>query len=110
MGITKHCYRLCFAIPFAVGLLAQAMPAARADDVYPPGWNVRNDSVGPILYDFRVGCWGDYRRFWPEQKSCTESVRSRPIPYGPVVYQFRAGGHHRVEADGRPDEQLSEAR
>jgi hypothetical protein len=99
MRFAKHYQRLVCVVPLTVGILAQAVPAAQADDVYPPGWNVRQESVGPILYDFRRGCWGDYRRFWPEQKSCMESVPSRPMTYGSVTDQMEPGGHryHRVE-------------
>jgi hypothetical protein len=112
MRITKYCYRLFYAIPLTVGILAQVASTARAEDVYPPGWNLRNESMGPILYDFRAGCWGDYRRYWPEQKSCMEGVPSRPIPYGAIVYQFKAGGqhYHRVEGSGPHEAMLGEAR
>src|SRR5260370_6065265 len=99
MRFAKHYHRLFCVVPLAVGILAQAVPAAQADDVYPPGWNVRHESVGPILYDFRRGCWGDYRRFWPEQKSCLRGGPSRPITYGSAIYEMDARGerYHRVE-------------
>jgi hypothetical protein len=102
MRFAKHYQRLFCVVPTTVGILAQAVPAAQAHDVYPPGWNVRHESVGPILYDFRIsrsGCWGDYRRYWPGQKSCMESVPSRPMTYGSVTDQMEPGGHryHRAE-------------
>ena len=91
--ITRHCIRLFCIIPFTVAFLLKATPPARADDAYPPGWNVRDESVGPILYDFRPGVWNDYKRYWPEDtRASAGNVSSRPIPYGPVMYQMQAGG------------------
>lgn len=102
MRFTRHRYRPFCIVSFTVAVLAQAVPPVLAEDVYPPGWNVRNESVGPTLYDFKIGrtgCWGDYRRYWPEQQSCMEGVPSRPISSGAPIYQFRAEGqrYHPVE-------------
>ena len=105
MRITRHCCRLLRAISLTAGLLALAAPAALADSVYPPGWNKPTENVGPILFDFRDGCWGDYRRFWPDQTRCSESVPSHAMSYGPVVNGFTAGGkrYHRVQEASPPD-------
>jgi len=113
MRITKRYCRLLCAIPLMAGVLAVAAPSALADSVYPPGWNVPNQHVGPILYDFRPGCWGDTNRYWPEQKTCREGTpRSRPMSYGTVLYQFTAGGKrlHRVQETSQLDEIMAEAR
>lgn len=100
MRITRHRYRLLRAIPLTAGLLALAAPFALADSVYPPGWNVRTESVGPILFDFRPGCWSDSRRYWPEATSCLGPVPSRPISSAPpVIYQMQAGGERYHRAD-----------
>ena len=108
MPITKHRNTLFRAIQLAAGLLTLAAPSALADSVYPPGWNVRTENVGPILFDFKdggAGCWSDYRRYWPGQTRCTESVPSHPMSYGPVVNEFTAGGkrYHRVQEASPPD-------
>jgi hypothetical protein len=113
MRVTEHRNLLLYAIPLALGLLTQAASLTRAEDVYPPSWNVRNQPVGPVLYDFKPGCWGDTNRYWPEQETCRGGMpRSRPMSYGPVVYQFNPGGSHyqRVRADGQLDARLQEDR
>jgi len=115
MCITKRCRRLLGAIPLVAGLLALTAPSALAEGAYPPEWNAGAENVGPILYDFRpggAGCQSDYRRYWPGQKRCTESVPSHAMSYGPVVNEFTNGGKrfHRVQELSRLDDVMAEAR
>jgi hypothetical protein len=84
-----------------LGVLAAAAPAARADHVYPPGWNKPDLNVPKALYNFSPGCQGDTNRYWPGKKSCydNDGPVSRPIPYGPVIYGMVPGGgrtYHRL--------------
>jgi hypothetical protein len=83
-----------------VGVLAAAAPVASAShDVYPPGWNQPAQAVPPSSYDFRSGWgWDDSQRYWPDQTS-PGSAKSRPMTYGPTIYQMEPQGHryHRVE-------------
>lgn len=82
----------------AASIFVSAAPPALANDLtppgYPPGWNELK-GVGPILYDFRPGCWGDAKRYWPEEKVCNmSSEASLPIKTETVVYEFKPGGGH----------------
>ena len=47
-------YSSCYLL-LEAGALLLAASSVRAEDVYPPGWNARAMSVGPVLYDFRSG-------------------------------------------------------
>ena len=96
MRADRSSRRFLYALLIAAGALAQAAPPVLADDVtppgYPPGWNVRKP-VGPILYEFRSGCWNDFKRYWPDEAVCINgAVPSRQLPDSTAVYQFKTGG------------------
>ncbi len=64
-----------------------------------PGWNAQDEPVGPVPYDFRSGCFDDYKRYWPEAASCGAGEPARPIFNEPVIYQLKAGGKRYQRAD-----------
>lgn len=87
------------AAALAVGMFTALAPAASAHDVYPPGWNKPAQNLPKSEYDFRAGWgWDDYQRYWPDQTTLG-SPKSRPMVYGPTIYQIEPGGHryHRVQ-------------
>jgi len=87
--------RLMSAAPLVLQLSARvsADETLPAPPGYPPGWNVHT-AVAPALYDFRSGCWNDYKRYWPEETDCG-STSSRPLPpTTKVIYQFKVGSDH----------------
>ena len=95
----RSCALPCHLLLGAIALLLAAS-SVRAEDVYPPGWNTRTMSVGPVLYDFRSGEWNDYKRYWPETIRATAGNEpSRPMSYGPLIFQMEARGerYHRVD-------------
>lgn len=99
----KDISRLLRPMSFAaisLGVLAVSTALASAShDVYPPGWNQPAQNMPKSSYDFRSGWgWDDSQRYWPDQ-STPGSAKSRPMVYGPVIYQMEPQGHryHRVE-------------
>jgi hypothetical protein len=93
-GISRSLSAMGAAV-LAAGILTALAPVASAHDVYPPGWNKPAQNVPKAQYDFRVGWgWDDYQRYWPDQteRHPYGPVKSRPVAYGPTIYQMVVGG------------------
>jgi hypothetical protein len=88
---TRHLRPFALAAVF-IGAITMSTVSAPAKPAYPPDWNITKDVPRP-LYDFIPGAWNDTNRYWPDQTR-PGSNPSRPIEYGPVIYQFRPGGSH----------------
>ena len=92
--ISRSLSALSAGVLAAAIFIALAPAASAAHNVYPPGWN-KPQNVPKPMYDFRSGKgWDDYQRYWPGEVARGTSVKSRPMTYGPTVYQMVPGGSH----------------